>query len=84
MTTNQISEDKAWTPNPNGDHHSRKGTPECINNIDLGGEPLVLRNVAYYYAAKDERWADAMAKKLRSAARQADNDNRAPVRRAAA
>lgn len=81
-TASQISEDKAWTPNPNGDRNMPKGTPECINKIDLGGEPHVLRNVARYYAAKDERWADAMAKKLRSAARQADNDNR-KVRRAA-
>lgn len=76
MTTHQISEDKAWTPNPNGDRNMPKGTPECINNIATDSEPHVLRNVARYYEAKHERWATALAGKLRSAARQGANDNR--------
>lgn len=50
----------------------------CINVIANGSQPHVLRNVALYYEQKEEPWADALAGRLRSAAR-----GRTELRRAA-
>lgn len=68
--------DAMWEPDPT------RG-PQ-INVIAADIEPAVARNVALYYAQKHEVWADAMARRLRSAARGADNDNRAVRKRRAA
>lgn len=42
-----------------------------FNVISPDIAPLVARNIANYYGAKDEPWADCMARRLRVAA----NDN---------
>lgn len=48
------------------DPEPRKG--RCINIIADDIEPLVARNIATYYRAKEEPWADGMARRLEIAA----------------
>lgn len=79
------AEDKRWAnvDNPNDEYaaydRARPSGRRSINVIDHNGEPMVLRNVASYYAANDDAWSQAMARRLRTAA----NDN-APVKKRAA
>ena len=47
---------------------TQPSTGSQINIIAPDSEPLVLRNVAMHYAAYNEAWADAMARRLRAAA----------------
>lgn len=51
-----------------------------FNVISADITPLVARNIASYYARKDEPWADGMARRLRVAA----NDNEAAAERSVA
>lgn len=43
-----------------------------FNVIAIDIEPTVARNIARFYATKDQPWADGMARRLRAAAN--DND----------
>lgn len=79
------AQDKRWAnvDNPN-DIDLGRGASRArqINDIATDAPVVVLNNVALYYEGKHEKWADMLAGKLRSAARQGANDNVA-VRRAA-
>lgn len=50
-----------------------------FNVISPDIDPLVARNIASYYAIKDEPWADGMARRLRVAAN--DSEGGAVTRR---
>lgn len=72
-----VSDDVAWTPNPNGEWQEPFGMATCINTIAHDGEPHVLRNVAIYYRQMNAPWASNMADMLeRLAGVDAANDNR--------
>lgn len=78
------AQDKRWAnvDNPNDKLGRGASRARQINDIATDAPVVVLNNVALYYEGKHEKWADMLAGKLRSAARQADNDN-VEVRRAA-
>jgi len=67
MNHNPANDNIAWPD------YGKSDTPQGdqINVIAEDIDPVVARNVALYYEAKDEPWANAMGARLRSAARSA-------------